>query len=190
MRRTMMALAIAGALGTGLSPAVAVADQPTMPPGQAQPAGAVPRAVPPPPPYTNPPAPAAQPLEAHQQATPAPPPNAGAATPSGQWTYTQQYGWLWMPYDQRFTYVVDDAALAYEYVWYPTFGWTWVTAPWVLGFGVTPYWGAYGPGHFAWYAHPWFTVGTTHLRATWGAGAPPRGEVRSQSFGRGGHGRR
>ncbi|HET6336641.1 MAG TPA: hypothetical protein VFG30_25635, partial [Polyangiales bacterium] len=26
----------------------------------------------------------------------------------GQWVYTSQYGWVWMPYSQSYTYVPDD----------------------------------------------------------------------------------
>lgn len=64
-----------------------------------------------------------------------------------------------MPYEQSYTYVVPEAALAYTFVYYPAFGWRWVVAPWVLGFGVAPYWGPLGPVHFVWYARPWFRIG-------------------------------
>jgi hypothetical protein len=75
--------------------------------------------------------------------------------------------------------------------YYPTFGWSWVVAPWVLGFGIAPYWGPVGPGHFAWYARPWFLVGTAHLRTDWGPGVGPRGGFRSGGGHMGGgHGRR
>ena len=67
-----------------------------------------------------------------------------------------------MPYDRAYTYVVPDAALAYTFVYYPVFGWRWVVAPWVLGFGVAPYWGPLGPVHFGWYARPWFRVGAPY----------------------------
>lgn len=110
--------------------------------------------------------------------------------PAGQWGYTQQYGWLWMPYDQAYTYVVDDAALAYQYAYYPSYGWTWILAPWILGFGSVPYWGVLGPGHFAWYARPWFRLGTGHLRPSWGGGPGPRGFGGARRMGGGGHGRR
>ena len=42
---------------------------------------------------------------------------------------------------------------------YPVYGWRWVVAPWVYGYGPAPYWGVWGPRYFAWYAHPWFRVG-------------------------------
>ncbi|MBI5610258.1 MAG: hypothetical protein HY902_15380 [Deltaproteobacteria bacterium] len=75
--------------------------------------------------------------------------------PEGQWVYTAQYGWLWMPYAQAYTYVMPDAALAYMYVFYPLFGWRWVVAPWVLGFGRAPHWGVHGPGRFWHHGQPW-----------------------------------
>jgi len=161
-------------------------------PNQIQPTTPPPNFLPPGPTSMNPPVPITQPIEIHHQpaqsgslATPA------TTAPSGQWVFTQQYGWLWMPYDQAYTHVEDDAALAYEYVYYPTYGWSWVVAPWVLGFGISPYWGVMGVGPFAWYAHPWFRVGTAHLRPSWGIGAGPRGGFSSRS-GRmgGGRGRR
>ena len=173
----------------------AYADPPAAPPqppaqlDQAQPPGPPPENLPPAPAFAAPPPPSAQPIELHQQQPPtsAAPPQAPTPPPAGQWVYTQQYGWLWMPYDQRYTYVVDSSALAYEYAYYPAYGWGWVVAPWILGFGSVPHWGTFGPGRFAWYAHPWFRVGTTHLRPSWGLGARPGG------FGHGhmgGHGRR
>jgi hypothetical protein len=67
-----------------------------------------------------------------------------------------------MPYDRAYTHVVPDAALAYMFVFYPGFGWRWVVAPWVLGFGVAPYWGPPGPVHFVWYARPWFRIGVPY----------------------------
>jgi hypothetical protein len=197
LRPFALGVAVVASMAPWLAPSMAAAADT---PAQAQPPGAAPQSSPPPPPPTIPAAPFAQPMETHAQpgaapspggasAPGAPPPTApGAAPPAGQWTFTQQYGWLWMPYDQRYTYVVDSASLAYEYVWYPTFGWSWVVAPWVLGLGVTPFWGAGGPMRFAWYAHPWFRVGTAHLHPTWGRDLAPRGAF-GRGFG-GGHGRR
>src|SRR5664280_2245442 len=74
-----------------------------------------------------------------------------AESADGQWVYSDQYGWIWMPYAQAYTYVTP-AGSPYEYVYYPTFGWRWVYAPWVLGWGPAPYWGVYA-------------VSYTHLRA-------------------------
>jgi len=93
---------------------------------------------------------------------PAPPPPATATNPAsppapdGQWVYTNQYGWLWMPYGQPYTYVRPDSDVAYVYAYYPAYGWRWVDSPWVFGLGPAPYWGVRGRVGFAWYAHPWF----------------------------------
>jgi hypothetical protein len=89
-----------------------------------------------------------------------PPPVAQPASAgAGQWVYTAQNGWLWVPYGQAYTYVDADSSVAYEYVYYPAFGWHWVLSPWVLGVGPSPYWGAHGYSGFAWHAHPWFMSG-------------------------------
>ncbi len=76
---------------------------------------------------------------------------------SGQWVYTQQYGWVWMPYGDGYTYVPPSGeGEPYEYVYYPSYGWTWVVAPWVWGWGPWPYFGVVGPWHFGWYGHGWW----------------------------------
>jgi hypothetical protein len=109
--------------------------------------------------------------------TPAPPPekpepppdtqtaNAQASS-NGQWVYTTQYGWIWAPYASNYTYVSPDGGLAYEYAYDPASGWGWLESPWVLGYGPWPYWGTYGYGRYAWYAHPWFHAG--FYRGAWG----------------------
>jgi hypothetical protein len=190
MKNTHLFLCLLGALAVA---PLARADTPApaMAPAQdeARPPGPAPGTIPPAPAFVNPPPPRGQPIELHQQPLPAPPPPRAAPVPlpAGQWAFTQQYGWLWMPYDQGYTHVVDDAALAYQYAYYPAYGWRWLVAPWVLGFGVAPYWGALGPGHFAWYGHPWFRVGTAHLRPSWGGRAGPRGFVGFGGHHMGGH---
>jgi hypothetical protein len=108
-------------------------------------AGAPPASMPPPPPPPQ--------VEAYEYA---PAPVAVAAqAPAGQWVYTNQYGWVWMPYGADYTYVAGANA-AYSYAYYPRFGWRWIAAPWVLGVGPTPNWGRPGPVHFAWYGRPAF----------------------------------
>jgi len=78
-------------------------------------------------------------------------------TPAGQWVYTQQYGWVWMPYGDEYTSVPPDGyGEPYEYVYYTAYGWTWVDAPWVWGIGPWPYFGVYGPSLFGWYGHGWW----------------------------------
>jgi hypothetical protein len=73
----------------------------------------------------------------------------------GEWVYTAQYGWVWMPYSPAYTYVPSESASApLMYVYAPVGGWKWVAAPWVWGLGPQP-WFSVGPVRFAWYGHPW-----------------------------------
>ena len=90
-------------------------------PQMAQPSSAQPTEGPPAPPQQVPPPPEVQ----------APPPAAQAqAQADGQWVYTQQYGWVWMPYGAQYTYEPSQAGVyPSEYVYYPSYGWTWLTAP-------------------------------------------------------------
>jgi hypothetical protein len=126
--------------------------------------------TPPPPPEAAPteapppPAPAAEAPPTQPAPAPAVPPPAAApqpaGVPAGQWVETQQYGWLWIPYGQQYTYVpADPQVFPDQYVYYPAYGWRWVISPWVYGYGPQPYWGVRGVRVFAWYAHPWFRVG-------------------------------
>jgi hypothetical protein len=127
-----------GALQTGAFPGLA---SPAADAGQdapAQPPPAPPEETPPPP-------------------QPAPQAAADSRIPAGQWVYTQQYGWIWMPYGDAYTYSPTDGyGQPYMYVYYPAAGWTWVVAPWVWGGGPWPYFGAYGPAYFAWYQWGWW----------------------------------
>lgn len=120
-------------------------------------------------PSVQPPEPAPDQLPPEPPASPAPPTYPGEAIPaqqapigaqvdpgSGQWVYTSQYGWVWMPYGQNYTYVTPDESNVYVYLYYPTFGWRWVFAPWVLGVGPSPYWGLSGVTPFYWHAHPYY----------------------------------
>src|ERR1700761_9272149 len=97
------------------------------------------------------------------QAIPAPPasqqqpeyveqPQAAAQPADGQWVYTQQNGWLWMPYGQEYmSQTTDTSGAPYEYVYAPDYGWSWLAAPWVMGWGASPYFGVWGPARFGWY---------------------------------------
>ncbi len=78
---------------------------------------------------------------------------AQQAPAPGQWVYTAEYGWLWMPYGQAYTDVPSNGATPNMYVYYPAAGWCWMVAPWVWGWGPMPYFGAYGPGRFRWYGN-------------------------------------
>jgi len=110
----------------------------------------------PPPPEVQP----APPPDAPQQGQPPPAVAAPPAPAAGQWVWTGQYGWVWMPYGQQYTYVPADTQIyPYQYIYYPVYGWRWMVAPWVYGWGPQPYWGAWGCRYFGWYSRPWFRVG-------------------------------
>ena len=77
------------------------------------------------------------------------------APSSGQWVFTEQYGWIWMPYGDAYTYAPEDGKAApYVYVYYPVVGWTWVVAPWIWGWGALPHC-VLGCWHYRWYGHGW-----------------------------------
>lgn len=95
---------------------------------------------PPPPPPADPPKPPPA-SQAERQ-----PERAG-----GQWVYTEQYGWVWMPYGDRYTHVPPDGAPPSMYVYEPEVGWCWVVAPWLWGWGPMPYFGVMGYRHYAWF---------------------------------------
>jgi hypothetical protein len=125
------------------------------------------------------------------------PPAQGQQAPAagGQWVYTQQYGWVWMPYGQQYTYVPGTGD-PYMYCYYPGYGWDWLSAPWIFGWGPRPYWGAFGLGYFAWYSHPWFGyrfgAGWGGYRGTWGwrgggAGYHPAGPAFGHAAAPAGH---
>lgn len=101
---------------------------------------AVPAAEPPPAPVQTPPAPAT--------------PSITTSTPAGQWVYTEQYGWIFMPYGSSYTSAPYDGE-PYMFVYGPALGWTWVAAPWLWGWGPTPYFGVYGGLRFSWWGHGW-----------------------------------
>jgi hypothetical protein len=116
-------------------------------------------------------------------APPAPMQSASVAvTPAGQWVSTSQYGWVWLPYEQSYTYVDAGGDAAYMYVYYPAFGWRWVASPWVLGLGPEPHWGVHGRVGFVWYSHPWF-----HPRAHVAYRVAPRFVRPARPFHEGGH---
>jgi hypothetical protein len=113
--------------------------------------GADPTWTPPAAPEPPPPPQAAAHNHAYAYGTPAPAVVVPAA-PAGQWVYTNQYGWIWIPYSASYTYV-PSAQVAYTYAYYPRHGWRWISTPWVLNVGPTPHWGRLGPSRFDWYGH-------------------------------------
>jgi hypothetical protein len=153
-------LSVAAAVATGLLPSAVLA-QANAPSGDAPPAPSA--EAPSPAPDQSPPPAAAPP-----QTT------APRSAPPGQWVYTQQYGWVWMPYGDAYTYAPPSGdGEPYMYVYYPVVGWTWVVAPWVWGIGPWPFFGVRGPVLFAWYAHGWWrTPARWHFRPAPGLHAP------------------
>lgn len=111
--------------------------------------------------YAAPQAPAAPdaPVVVQYSAPQGPQVAPGPGGGQGQWVFTTQYGWIWTPYAQNYTYVDQVGELALTYAFYPSYGWRWLPSPWVLGFGPTPYWGSFGYSAYAWHARPWFSVG-------------------------------
>jgi hypothetical protein len=109
----------------------------------------------------------------------APPPRA--PDDSGQWVYTQQYGWLWMPYGDAYASSPPGGyGDPYMYVFYPAVGWTWVVAPWIWGFGPRPFFGVHGFHRFAFFRHGWWRQPHAWRFA-------PRGHAFNRpAFGRGG----
>jgi hypothetical protein len=170
-------------------------------------ASAAPTEQPPPPP-DQPPPPPARPSKKAAAAKPAPAPEEAPADDDvvyslrgvtitlpaptqefmrvGQWVYTTQYGWVYMPYGDQ--YISPGTAAdpsAYAYAYYPSSGWTWLSTPLVSGSGsyfplrsaysgrhLWPYGGGYsrflGPGQ--WPGRPGGMPGPR----PWGADHPNR----------------
>lgn len=134
-----------GSLVLGLSYVPTALAQQAAPPAEAQPQPSYPA----PGPETAP-----SPQAAPAGAAPAPP--GGAATapppswvysyPTGQWVYTTDRGWIWVPAGSTTTLV---EGVPYAYLYTPAYGWTWYISPWG--------WGPYRYG--AWVSHPWRPVG-------------------------------
>jgi hypothetical protein len=182
------------ALLLALLPALAVAQTPgTMPP----PSESAPPENLPPPPSETPPPPSAEPPPPPQASAPPqqmapPPPQAApapqpAGAPPGQWVWTTQYGWLFIPYARNYTYVSGDPQVYPEqFVYYPVYGWRWVISPWVYGYGPQPRWGPGGVTLFVWYARPWFRVGGYWGWGAWHGWGPYRGWIGPRRWGAGG----
>jgi outer membrane lipoprotein SlyB len=94
------------------------------------------------------------------EARPPPPPQSAGSpspVPSGEWTFTQQYGWLWMPFGPEYAFTPDyDSGDPYMYVYHPGAGWLWLEAPWLWGWGPRPYFRDAGVAvSFTWYGQGW-----------------------------------
>lgn len=129
---------------TGAPDAPAQQAPPPAPAAEAQP-------QPPPPPQPDTPqqAPAQPPPDPAQTQPPAvqAPPYPAAAPQvteqmavQGEWVYTEQYGWTWVPYGST---ALTVGVQPYVYLFAPSFGWRWFVSPW----GVGPFhYGAWGWG--------------------------------------------
>jgi uncharacterized membrane protein YgcG len=87
--------------------------------------------------------------------TPAPA-QAAPAPATGQWVWSEEYGWIWVP-NGATTYAVGGDP--YVYIYTPVYGWTWYASPWGWGpyyYGVWAHrpWGwRYAP--HVWYGRGW-----------------------------------
>jgi len=151
---------VARAQGTSVinEPAgVGTVPQPRTASEEVQPTTAAPSQAPPVPPQQPPPPPGQNQQQIAQTASPA------QATGAGQWVYTSEYGWIWMPYGEQYTYEGGASDTSpYSYAYYPSYGWMWLAAPWVWGWGAYPYFGSLGPSGFGWYR------GLYHAGYGWG----------------------
>jgi hypothetical protein len=127
---------------------------PALPPPPAPPAAQA-QPQPPPPPQAEPaqeqPAP---PAAQSEPPSPVPASEAAAYPPApqvteqmaaqGEWVYTPQYGWTWVPYGST---ALTVGAQPYVYLFAPSYGWRWFVSPWGIGpfhygaWGWGPRWG-------------------------------------------------
>jgi hypothetical protein len=148
------------------------------------PPSAAPTSEPPPPPeeLPTPPEPQAGPPGSEE---PSESVEAQEPIPEGQWVFTNQYGWVFMPYAQTYTYV-PATGYPFMFAYGPRYGWRWLSAPWIYGVGPHPYWGTRGYAHFAWHAHPWFASGAAHRGYVHAGGGAHRASFGHEHFGHGG----
>jgi hypothetical protein len=140
-------------------PPVQARPQP-QPTPQAEPA---PQSVAPPPTvHTQPQQPQPTPQAGPPQYPPSPQVTEQMAA-QGEWVYTAQDGWMWVPYGSTTTNVGVEP---YVYLFSPSYGWRWLVSPWGLGpfhygaWGWGPRWGNdYAPprglGAFQYAPHVW-----------------------------------
>ena len=127
-------------------------------------------------------------------AAPAPQPQPPRAErPSGEWQYTEAYGWVWIPAG---TNAVAVGSEPYVYVYTPAYGWTWYVSPWGWGpYYVGPW--LHGPWRYSprvWGgARGWYTphgyvgrAGGWHGGGAWHGGGGFRGGFHGGGF-HGGH---
>lgn len=132
--------------------------------------------TPPPPPPADPPKPPAR-------------SDQTASEKGGQWVYTEQYGWVWMPYGDRYTHLPPDGSVPHMYVYEQEAGWCWVAAPWLWGWGPMPYFGVFGPRYYTWFGvglGHWYGFRPHYAYRSWGGPRYWHGGGWSHWGGRGG----
>src|SRR5689334_1595341 len=74
----------------------------------------------------------------------------------GDWTYTNDFGWIWQPHPQTISAYGDWAPYRYgRWVWCPPYGWTWV--------GYEPWgWAPYHYGRWVYHNNAWAWVPRSH----------------------------
>ena len=74
----------------------------------------------------------------------------------GQWTYTNDFGWIWQPNPSTISAYGDWAPYRYgRWVWCPPYGWTWV--------GFEPWgWAPYHYGRWVYHNNAWAWVPRSH----------------------------
>ena len=182
---TTLSLTFPLLVGAQVSPPVNAPPAPVQPPeAPVEPPEVGPESTLPPPPESAPPLPPAQVIA--PPAPTAPPQAERASVPpvDGQWVYTAQFGWVWMPFGPQFVHVPTGGAPPQMFVFYPAFGWRWVVAPWVWGLGPQPFWGVHGSAQFGWWGRGfgrWYGFGPHYTgwngRYYWSGSrwvAPPR----------------
>ncbi|MGA8890720.1 MAG: hypothetical protein WB493_04065, partial [Anaeromyxobacteraceae bacterium] len=95
------------------------------------------------------------------------------SAPAGQWVFTSQYGWVWMPHGTSFTFVPTGGGTPNMYVFWPSVGWSWVIAPWVWGWGPMPWFGFAGWGGYPWWGWgfgTWYGFARPYAYAGWYGG--------------------
>jgi hypothetical protein len=159
----------------------ALAQEQPAPPPQAPAQGAAQPSDAPPAPPAPPPAPPQEQPQAAQDQAPPPPAQWVYSYPSGQWVFTSQDGWIWVPAG---TSSAPVDGVPYSYLYTPGFGWNWYISPWGEG--------AYRYG--VWVRHPWRPVGWhggwvagPHVFVRLGGHAAFRGRVVVHAGGGGGH---
>jgi len=174
-------------------PAPAQGGQPGPAPAEAPPQGEPPPAAAQPAPQTQPPAgaPVAPPSQAEAAQVPPSPQVTQEMASQGEWVYTAQYGWTWVPYGSTATAV---GVQPYVYLYAPAYGWRWFVSPWGIGpfhygsWGWGPRWGyRYSPRGWIGGAHgvPRPGFGGAHYGVAHGVGVGRAGGA--VHFGGGAH---